>query len=39
VSIKTVEAHRANIKHKLGLSTAPELIRCAVHWVESQPGH
>lgn len=36
VSIKTVEAHRANIKQKLGVATAPELIRHAVHWVESQ---
>jgi DNA-binding CsgD family transcriptional regulator len=34
VSVKTVEAHRANIKQKLGLATAPELIRHAVHWVE-----
>jgi DNA-binding NarL/FixJ family response regulator len=36
VSIKTVEAHRANIKQKLGLTTAPELIRHAVHWVENR---
>jgi DNA-binding NarL/FixJ family response regulator len=34
VSVKTVEAHRANIKQKLGLATAPELIRHAVQWVE-----
>jgi DNA-binding NarL/FixJ family response regulator len=38
LSIKTVEAHRANIKHKLELKTAPELIRCAVRWVETQAG-
>jgi DNA-binding NarL/FixJ family response regulator len=36
VSVKTVEAHRANIKQKLGIVTAPELIRHAVHWVENQ---
>ncbi len=38
VSVKTVEVHRANIKQKLKLKTAPELIREAVRWVESQAG-
>jgi len=38
LSIKTVEVHRANMKHKLGVATAPELIRYAVRWVESQPA-
>lgn len=33
VSVKTIEAHRAHIKLKLGLSTAPELMRAAVEWV------
>jgi DNA-binding NarL/FixJ family response regulator len=36
LSIKTVEVHRANIKHKLGIKTAPELIRQAVRWVEGR---
>lgn len=32
LSIKTIETHRANIKQKLGLSSAGELTRSAVHW-------
>ena len=36
LSIKTVEVHRANIKAKLNLKTAPELIRFAVRWSEAQ---
>lgn len=35
-SVKTVEAHRANIKEKLNLKNATELIRFAVQWVESE---
>jgi DNA-binding NarL/FixJ family response regulator len=35
VSVKTIEVHRVNIKTKLGISTAPELIRFAVRWLES----
>jgi DNA-binding NarL/FixJ family response regulator len=34
ISMKTVEAHRANIKQKLGLSSSQELVRYAVCWVE-----
>jgi len=36
VSVKTVEVHRVNIKQKLHVATAPELIRHAVRWAESQ---
>jgi DNA-binding NarL/FixJ family response regulator len=35
LSVKTVEVHRANIKEKLNLKTAPELVRSAVRWVEA----
>jgi DNA-binding NarL/FixJ family response regulator len=36
VSVKTVDAHRANIKEKLRLRSGNELVRYAVRWVESQ---
>jgi len=36
LSVKTVDVHRANIKTKLKLKSAPELIRYAVRWSESQ---
>jgi len=36
LSSKTVDAHRANIKKKLGLQSSWEMIRYAVRWVESQ---
>jgi DNA-binding NarL/FixJ family response regulator len=35
LSIKTVESYRANIKEKLKLKNAAELMKHAVHWVES----
>jgi DNA-binding NarL/FixJ family response regulator len=38
LSVKTVEVHRLHIKEKLKLKTAPELIRFAVRWVESEEG-
>ncbi len=36
LSVKTVDVHRANIKAKLKLQTASELIRFAVRWLEAQ---
>ena len=36
LSVKTVEVHRANIKKKLTLGSASELMRFAVRWSESQ---
>jgi DNA-binding NarL/FixJ family response regulator len=36
LSVKTVEVHRANIKEKLRLKTATDLVRYAVRWSEAQ---
>jgi DNA-binding NarL/FixJ family response regulator len=36
LSVKTVEVHRANIKAKLKIRTATDLVRYAVRWTESQ---
>ena len=36
LSVKTVEVHRVNIKTKLKLQSATELVRFAVRWVEGQ---
>jgi DNA-binding NarL/FixJ family response regulator len=36
LSVKTVEVHRANIKVKLRLKTATDLVRFAVRWCEAQ---
>ena len=33
LSVKTIESHRAHIKEKLNLRTAPEMVRFAVQWV------
>ena len=40
VSAKTISAHRENVKVKLGIASAPELIRHAVAYVvgQGQPG-
>ncbi len=36
LSVKTVDVHRANVKKKLKLDSASELIRFAVRWTESR---
>ena len=36
ISARTVEAHRAHIKEKLGMTDGSALVRYAVQWVESQ---
>jgi len=36
LSVKTVEVHRANIKQKLKLKTATDLVRHAVRWAEAE---
>jgi DNA-binding NarL/FixJ family response regulator len=36
LSVKTVEVHRANIKEKLKVKTATDLVRYAVRWAEAQ---
>ena len=35
LSLKTIESHRANIKHKLNIDRAAEFMQRAVLWVES----
>jgi DNA-binding NarL/FixJ family response regulator len=35
LSVKTIESHRAHIKEKLNLRTAPEMMRFAVQWVNA----
>jgi DNA-binding NarL/FixJ family response regulator len=37
LSFKTVETHRENIKHKLGLPDAAALLRYASQWAQGQP--
>ena len=39
LSVKTVEAHREHIKHKLGLSNAAELNRYSAEWVNGLSPH
>lgn len=36
ISPRTVGAHRANIREKLGLASGAELVRFAVRWVDSR---
>ncbi|WP_063926001.1 response regulator [Cupriavidus sp. IDO] len=35
-SVKTIEAHQANIKEKLDIPNGKELMRFAIQWIESQ---
>jgi len=35
ISIRTIDAHRAHLKEKLGLKDGNELVRNAIRWVES----
>ncbi|BDB29867.1 response regulator transcription factor (plasmid) [Cupriavidus sp. P-10] len=35
-SVKTIEAHQANIKEKLDISSGKELMRFAIQWLESE---
>jgi DNA-binding NarL/FixJ family response regulator len=39
LSIKTIEAHREHIKHKLGLAGAPQLLNYAACWLKEQVYH
>jgi DNA-binding NarL/FixJ family response regulator len=36
LSFKTIETHRENIKHRLGLTNAEELVRAATAWVQGK---
>jgi DNA-binding NarL/FixJ family response regulator len=38
ISARTVEAHRAHVKEKLGISDGAALVRYAVQWVETRTG-
>ena len=35
LSIKTIESHREHIKQKLALDSGAELVRRAIHWIET----
>lgn len=38
ISARTVEAHRAHVKEKLGITDGAALVRYAVQWVETRSG-
>jgi len=37
VSIRTIDTHRENIKHKLNLKNASQLLQCAIEWTKAGP--
>jgi DNA-binding NarL/FixJ family response regulator len=39
LSVKTIEAHRANMSRKLNVANAVELTQLAVHWVEREDSN
>lgn len=39
LSVKTIESHRANLKVKLRVDTATELLRHAINWVQSEKAN
>jgi DNA-binding NarL/FixJ family response regulator len=38
LSVKTIETYRANVKEKLDLRDARELVQYAIRWVIGQSG-
>jgi DNA-binding NarL/FixJ family response regulator len=38
LSVKTIDTHRENIKRKLGLQNAPQLLQRAIQWVRYERG-
>lgn len=38
LSVKTIESHRENIKRKLSIDNATELLQRAIHWVKFERG-
>jgi DNA-binding NarL/FixJ family response regulator len=38
LSSKTIETYRENLKHKLGLGSAAELVKQAIQWIEKSRG-
>ena len=36
LSVKTIETHRENIKHKLGLKSSTELLQEATLWLQRE---
>jgi DNA-binding NarL/FixJ family response regulator len=36
LSVHTIDSHRENIRHKLGVKNSAELMQCALQWVLEQ---